>query len=547
MSFRMVTPRRSRSGSITVRKGIPRDVRAEYKRLYGVSSEVKLIVPAGTPAHEAKIIASDFLADAETRIAAIRAAQKGEGQSLTQRQAFALAGEWYVWYVGRHEENPGTPEHWRTMWDVLILELENHASPEIHERPWENLEWTRDPEVRAGIRPVIADEAKTAQFLASKGVVLTNDAQALFLDCVLDEFMAAILRLERLAGGDYKPDDRPSHFPKFDGRPVRQAATVTPWTLFDAWVNAAKRSDSTVNRWRAVFLDLEKRFANAGDITEDGAREWARKLVSPKRTPRTVNDVWITAAHTVFAWAVEERLIGANPFETVRVTEPKKVQLRETKAFTQEEAATILRASSAIGEPRSTLEGAIRWVPWLCAYSGARAGEITQLRGADIQKRGEIHVMLITPAAGTVKTKKARAVPIHQHLIEQGFLEFAKSRGDGPLFYDPVEENSPSDPLNPRRSPAVVVRQKVAAWVRDLGIADNELSPTHAWRHTFKQIADRAGISERMSDHITGHSHKSEGAKYGAPTPQDMAAALGKFPRYDLAFGQENGGQNRGK
>jgi len=40
-------------------------------------------------------------------------------QSLTQRQALALAGEWYIWYVARHEENPGTVEHWRVMWDVL--------------------------------------------------------------------------------------------------------------------------------------------------------------------------------------------------------------------------------------------------------------------------------------------------------------------------------------------------------------------------------------------------------------------------------------------
>jgi integrase len=144
-------------------------------------------------------------------------------------------------------------------------------------------------------------------------------------------------------------------------------------------------------------------------------------------------------------------MISTNPFDSVRVTEPRRVRHRESQAFTAEEAATILRASSPTGEPRTTLEGAIRWVPWLCAYSGARAGEITQLRGADIQRRGEVYAMLFTPAAGTMKTRKARAVPIHEHLIEQGFLEFAKSRGDGPLFYDPVEGNGPSDPLNPRR------------------------------------------------------------------------------------------------
>jgi hypothetical protein len=62
-----------------------------------------------------------------------------------------------------------------------------------------------------------------------------------------------------------------------------------------------------------------------------------------------------------------------------------------------------------------------------------------------------------------------------------------------------------------------------------------ELKPNRAWRHTFKQIADRVGISERMSDYITGHTHRTVGAKYGAPTVEHMAAALERFPRYEIA------------
>src|ERR1700730_4690001 len=72
-------------------------------------------------------------------------------------------------------------------------------------------------------------------------------------------------------------------------------------------------------------------------------------------------------------------------------------------------------------------------------------------------------------------------------------------------------------------------RQRLADWVRNLGVSDPELRPNHAWRHTFKQIADRAGISERMSDYITGHAHKSAGAGYGAPILSDMAQALNRF------------------
>ena len=206
MLFRMIGPRVSKSRSIIVRKGIPKDVRDEYQRLYGQRWEAKLSLPAGTK--DAKVRIGEFTATVETQIAAIRAAQRGEGQSLTQRQALALAGEWYVWYVARHEENPGTVEHWQVMWDVLIDRLEDHAPQWVIEDGWRDLEWTREPEVRAGIRPLIADECKTAQFLASKGVILNTEAQAAFLDCVLDEFMAAILLLQRRADKDYSSDRR---------------------------------------------------------------------------------------------------------------------------------------------------------------------------------------------------------------------------------------------------------------------------------------------------------------------------------------------------
>jgi hypothetical protein len=297
MLFRMISPRVSKSRSIIVRKGIPKDVRADYERLYGQKWEAKLTLPAGTKPQEAKVRVSEFTATVESQIAAIRAAQRGEGQSLTQRQALALAGEWYIWYVARHEENPGPPDRWQGNWEGLLLHLEDYAPDWVIEEGSDDLEWTREPEVRAGVRPLIADECKTAQFLASKGVVLNTEAQAAFLDCVLDEFMAAILLLQRRANKDYSPDTRPSEFPKFDGRTIaRSMSEASPWQLFEAWVKARQPAASGVNRWRVVFLDLEKRFDSANDITEADARQWSQQLVTNKRGARTVNDVWLHVA-----------------------------------------------------------------------------------------------------------------------------------------------------------------------------------------------------------------------------------------------------------
>jgi hypothetical protein len=51
--------------------------------------------------------------------------------------------------------------------------------------------WINEPSVRPDARATIADYAKTAQFLADKGLTLTEAACDLFLDSVEKEFIAA--------------------------------------------------------------------------------------------------------------------------------------------------------------------------------------------------------------------------------------------------------------------------------------------------------------------------------------------------------------------
>lgn len=234
----------------------------------------------------------------------------------------------------------------------------------------------------------------------------------------------------------------------------------------------------------------------------------------------------------MFAWAIDENLLKRNPFTGWRVKVPKKHSTRETKAFTGDEIKTILKAALGV-EVRSKSDAAKRWSPWLAAYSGARMGELTQLRGVDIVTSDGIHAMKISPEAGTTKTGKARTVPLHEHLIKQGFVAFVKANGKGALFYNETSEPTGSDdPTNPRKPRYVKAREHIAAWVRNLGVNDPEVSPNHAWRHTFKAIGFRCGIPEKVLDSIVGHAPASVGRAYGEPTLADKAQELRKFPRY---------------
>jgi integrase len=118
-----------------------------------------------------------------------------------------------------------------------------------------------------------------------------------------------------------------------------------------------------------------------------------------------------------------------------------------------------------------------------------------------VQQVDGIWTINITPEAGTEKTGKARLVPLHEHLIEQGFLDFVRSAGEGPLFYRPrrAQRGSP-EPTKQTKSPAAQARQRLAAWVREIGIDDEHLSPNHAWRHTFKLIGRRIEQEDTMLD-----------------------------------------------
>jgi integrase len=139
-----------------------------------------------------------------------------------------------------------------------------------------------------------------------------------------------------------------------------------------------------------------------------------------------------------------------------------------------------------------------------------------------------------------VKNARARVVPLHEHLIAQGFLRFVEKRGEGPLFYKPRPITTPQDPLKPKKAPAAQVRQRLAAWVRELGVTDTELLPNHGWRHTFKQIGRRVGISDQVLDNICGHAPASIGHGYGRASLEDMAAALRGFPRFSAPATDED-------
>src|ERR1700733_1299281 len=192
-------------GGYTARKQVPPDVRGEYERLYGSRHEAWFNSgPVGLP--QAKALHREWLSLVESRIANIRAARTGNGSTLTPQGARALAGEWYRWFITFMSAKKWSVSAWREYqeqaWDGV------HAASVPPHADWSDVDLDH-------VRPLVADEAKTAQFLAAKHLQLDAASRDLFLDHVVRDFFAAVDTLTRRSEGDYQ-DDYQKRFPKAD-------------------------------------------------------------------------------------------------------------------------------------------------------------------------------------------------------------------------------------------------------------------------------------------------------------------------------------------
>ncbi|MBD8902574.1 hypothetical protein MBTS_10050 [Methylobacterium bullatum] len=236
----------------------------------------------------------------------------------------------------------------------------------------------------------------------------------------------------------------------------------------------------------------------------------------------------MAALKTLFGWAVSNRMLPVNPASDVTIKVGKKRRVRPS-GFMEAEANAIL--SAALHYVPGKREGAgtaaaKRWLPWLCAFSGARVGEMAQLRRQDLRREGDLWVINITPEAGTVKNDEARDIVLHKQLVELGFPTFVKASAEGHLFLKPGKGGDVLGPLQ-------ALKNRMVEFVRPI-IPDPNVQPNHGWRHLFTTKCEEAGINPRIYNAIMGHAARTVAEGYGNVTLKAMAPAIEKLQSFDL-------------
>lgn len=516
MRYAVVSLTRKKSGKWYARKAIPADVREPYGK-----REEKQTWPASLSEGQAKAELAAWLAPIEDRIAALRAHRTMATVTLTRRQSLALAGEWYREKVAAEEPRfTETPGVWD--WDAEVIAILPENDPEG---------LTEGQPLRP--TPFITEERD--QLVIARGLRLDARSADQLLQDMLKLYLDFLQLMQRRVEGDFGPDPVLSTLPSADApqQQPKRSAKVSITRLFEDFAATGAAQPHTIRKWRSAVQSFVDHLGHddAEGITRADVSAWLQSLVSKGLSVKTVRGTYRAAIARVFSTAVGFGRLKDDPAARAMVIGPKAKQVHR-RDISDDEARTILKA--ALGPHPETLSErhalARRWVPWICAYTGARVGEITQLRAGDILQEDGVWVFHITPEAGSVKTGQARYVPIHSHLIEQGVLRLAKPGNTEPLFYDPkaARQESAAQP-QPKQ-----LASKLAKWVRELGVAQVP-QPNHGWRHRFKTTARLSGVDRAAADMVQGHAPRTEGDKYGAWPPRLLQLEVEKLPRFDLA------------
>jgi integrase len=326
---------------------------------------------------------------------------------------------------------------------------------------------------------------------------------------------------DSLVGGNALPSGTPGVFGSYEEK-------VSISKLYERYAKSDAANPKTVAKWRGPVADFVRHLGHddVRRVVRADLNSWTASLVAKGLAKKTITAGYVPPVRVTLGLAFDDGTLATNPASNLKVNAPKPVEARE-RDLTMAEAITILSAALAPQPAKLAQEHsrARRWVPWLCAYTGARVGEITQLRAQDIKREEGVWFIHITPEAGSVKTGKARKVPLHSHLIEQGFLDLAKPGNATPLFYREGAGN--------KVNPAAKIRASdLAKWVRGLGVTAPQ--PNHGWRHRFKTVAFDVKIDPEVADIIQGHEPRTQAGRYGQRGLVRLKEEIEKLPRYIL-------------
>lgn len=267
---------------------------------------------------------------------------------------------------------------------------------------------------------------------------------------------------------------------------------------YDDWLSLA--GDKPVDNYRK--MDVKSFLITVSQLPKRNLKEY-RGIPVTELCEMEIPDEHIVAPKTaghyqkwlqgLFSYAVENEYIVESPARNLKLN---LNQATRYATYSNSEVSTILERA------RTEKTKWHYWIVLLGAYTGMRLGEISNLvsDAIKIDEDSGVNYIHVSPRYGaTVKTDASvRQVPIHQTLLEEGFLEFAKA-ANGPLFG--VETRTMTQWFGAFREACGIERYD------DF----DQRKAFHSFRHTVITKARGNGVDTALVQRVVGHELSGSG------------------------------------
>ncbi|TDY24307.1 phage integrase family protein [Paraburkholderia sp. BL6665CI2N2] len=333
------------------------------------------------------------------------------------------------------------------------------------------------------------------------------------------------------------PIDPDSVLPTKEPAQEPQDKPKTLWDMVPSWRqwNGYAETDNPVKRAEKALVLFEEACGKAvplSDLTRTTGAAFVKFLLDGKARgfgAKTAHNHY-TAVNALVNTAVKDGILDRNQF-TVSFDKTKGAKKRE--GWTDDELA-ILFGSPLFSEHMEQVRNWDNVTPedgraalLLLLHTGARIGEIAQLRREDFQTRHGVKTVRMTDEAGTVKTDESeRIVALASHLLADPWFSAWHERvagGTGGAF--------PS--LSGR---ATAPGDTLGRWFlelrRSLGLPTGRLDGSHKFRHWIRGALADKGIGTETADSITGHAAQGSSGRVNytkAASPRTMREALDRL------------------
>lgn len=283
-----------------------------------------------------------------------------------------------------------------------------------------------------------------------------------------------------------------------------------------------KRSEGIKNR---SIQQLESRVSHylsqlgmsVLNVTPREAMEYRDSLLNEGRSRKT-NVEYLAAVKQFYHWLSLRGDCKVSPFERIKLAPRKQAPHQDRPRWSREQLLKLFRHKKFtqpydkdfVNQSTQTITEDF-WLPLVLLHTGARIGEICQLRTNDVFEKNDLWLLSINDDGDDMSVKtpsSVRLIPVHPYLIELGFIRYCLARkkaGNERLFdLRPIGVDKDWGKQFARRFERVITES---------GFIGKNRPTLHSFRHTFIDELQQKGIPENVVAELVGHTKK--GITYG--------------------------------